>query len=184
MTAKIVKLTNADLIGNAISDSYGGQAGRDVEDMMREKGYPVQNGPGVDVPLYDGFEIKSRDQDATSPQTIATMSPSDVMANDYRNSAVFDKMQKQYRVYHQNNVVVKNKLYDFSADFIQEKIEEAYENCRQELINGNTADYIYGNEYGYFERRKGTKSYSYRINKGAMTKLEVMASSTFGELFE
>ena len=183
MTAKIKDLT-ADLVGKAVPDNVGGHAGRAIEQMMKDLGYPLQNGPGVDCAIYEGFEIKSRDLDATSPQTMATMNPDYVKKTPYAQTILCEKMQKQWRVYTQNRVVVKNTLTDFTGQQIQELIEEAYEICREKVIDGDESDYIYGTEYGYFEKTGSSNSYSYRISDGAMKKLEAMSRSTFNDMFE
>jgi hypothetical protein len=75
-------------------------------------------------------------------------------------------------------------VYDFSAPYIQEKIEQCYEAARQKIIQGDERDYIPGGHYGFFERQAGgPRSYQFRFTDGAMKKLEAMSRSTFHKLF-
>lgn len=185
MNVKIKTLTKANLIGEQVPTNIDGHAGRAVEQLLRDRGYYVQTGPGCDIPMLNGIEVKSREVSATSPQTVATMCPEDIKTTPYKKSLVYEKIQLQYRVKIRDGVIVKNDLYDFTGKQIQELLEYAYETARLKLVNGDNNSYIYGSEYGYFERtNKSSDSYSFRIHAGAMDKLEAMAKSTFNKIFE
>jgi hypothetical protein len=180
---KVFKLAE-DLLGQVLPTNHGGHAGRALENLLESMGVPINRGQGCDVEVY-GLEIKSRDLDATSPQTVATMSPVDIKTVLYKDSGVYAKIQQQFRVYTKDQVIVDARVHDFSAPHIQKLIESAYNNAQAQFIIGTASDYVYGNEYGYFERTNPkSKSYSFRINAGAFEKLEAMAASTYKKLFE
>lgn len=90
-------------------------------------------------------------------------------------------------------MIVSVEEHDFSAEFIQEKIKEAYEAARSELIVkmagkeatvDNLPDYIYGSQWGYLERvDKSRKQYHFRITQGAMDDYEAMSRSTYTKFF-
>lgn len=180
---KVFKLAD-DLIGKQLPTNLGGHAGRALEDLLESMGIEINRGQGCDWKVHN-LEVKSRDLDATSPQTVATMSPEDIKTVAYKDSVVCEKFQQQLRVYTRDCVIVDARVHDFSDAHIQKLIELAYNNAQAQFILGTNGDYVYGSEYGYFERTNPkSKSYSFRINTGAFEKLEAMAASTYSDLFE
>jgi hypothetical protein len=172
------------LLGKVLPTNHGGHAGRALECLLESMGVTINRGAGCDIEIY-GLEVKSRDIDATSPQTVATMSPDDIKKISYQDSIVYEKFQQQFRVYTKNSVIIDARVHDFSPDHIQRLIETAYNNAQAQIILGTADDYVYGSEYGYFERTNPkSQSYSFRINAGAFEKLEGMAASTYKTLFE
>jgi len=112
------------------------------------------------------------------------MTPEDIKSTPYRESVVHDKLQRQYRVKTKDRVIVSDRVYDFTAPYIQEKIEQCYEAARQKIIQGDESNYTSGGSYGLFERQTdGPRSYQFRFTDGAMKKLEAMSRSTFHKLF-
>jgi hypothetical protein len=172
------------LIGRRLPTNHGGHAGRALENLLESMGVEINRGKGCDSLVYR-VEVKSRDLDATSPQTVATMAPEDIATVSYKDSVVCEKFQQQFRVYTKDGVIVDARVHDFSVPHIQEKLETAYNNAQVQFILGTVGDYVYGSEYGYFERTNpDSRSYSFRINVGAFEKLESMAASTYKTLFE
>jgi hypothetical protein len=118
------------------------------------------------------------------------MTPQQVVDTDYEDSVVCEKFQQQLRVFTKNHIVVEADVYDFSHLGIQELIEHAYETGRVRIAQcwntdaDNMPTYVYGSEYGYWERIGGVRSYTFRINPGAYDTLERMAKSTFANIFE
>jgi hypothetical protein len=182
----MIKVNNlrlkTSLIGEVVPDKTDGEAGRYVEDLLESAGIQINRASTIDNPF---FEVKTRDLDSTSPQTIGGMTLGKIKQTAWKDSPVFEKIQQQYRVKTQNNVVVSNDMYDFSGWAVQSLLEEAYEAGRTEIINGNINDYVYGSKYGYFERtNKKSKTWCFRINHKAMQTLELLAQSKFNDLFE
>ena len=177
------------LIGQAVPTNQHGHAGRYIEDRIEGMGIRINRGAGCDI-LVLGLELKSRDLGATSPQNISTMTPQQVCNTAYRDSVIFDKFQQQLRVFTQDQFIVDAGVYDFSPEHIQHLIEQAYEHGRAEIQRCMAAPnsvlpvYVYGTEYGYWERICGASSFTFRINAGAYEKLERMACSTFVDFFE
>jgi len=180
---KVFKLAE-NLIGQTLPTNHGGHAGRALEKLLETMGIEINRGQGCDWKVY-GVEFKTRDINATSPQTVATMSPKDIKNTAYEHSVISEKFQQQLRVYTKNNVIIDARMYDFSAPYIQSLVKSAYDHARAQLIIGTDDDYVYGGEYGYFERTNPrSKSYSFRIHVGAFEKLERMACSNYNNLFE
>lgn len=185
-----IKFLNT-LIGRKLPTNQFGYAGREFENMLeRDYGVKVNRGAGADSLLF-GIEFKTRDLDATSPQTIATMTVKQIKATPYRQSAIFKKFQQQLRIKTKDNTIVEADLYDFTPDQIQEVIERAYEHARAQLIANDTLiRTASGSEgigyWGYFEatNKSSSDSRSFRINPNAMDDYEAMARSTFKNLFE
>ncbi len=174
------------LVGQVVPPKTHGAAGRAIEEIMEAQGWPMdRHGQGIDVPAY-GFEVKSRDLDSISSQSIGKMLPEDIKVMPFSKSPIYDKIQQQLRVKTQDQVIVSADMYDFSNPFIQQKIEESYETARAKIIAGDDSNYISGGPFGYFERTnpKTSRSYDFRLTNGAMQKLENMATSTFKDLFK
>lgn len=171
------------MIGMTLPTNKDGHAGRFVEEIFNTAGMKVNRGAGVDLPAYD-LEIKSREITATSAHTIADMSVDDIIAIDYKNSPVYEKIQRQFRVHTKDNVVVSAEVYDFSSLHIQHLIELAYEHARQQLIQNPGLTYTpYIGFYGYFEKVSGHTTLSFRMTTGDMRTLERMTKSNYKNLF-
>lgn len=181
-----VKTINTALVGETVPTHINGQAGRYIENYIKDEGWPVDTrNSGADIPQYQ-LEIKSRDRDAVSHHTVGSMLGEDIKNTDYRSSVICQKLQQQFRVTTQDQVVVAAKVYDFSDPKIQKIFEDGYEKCREELINQCQDNYIRGNDFCFMETRPGKTSYKFRIYKNKMAVLEGMAmrSSQFNYLFE
>lgn len=172
------------LIGVTVPTYKDGHAGRYVEDLIESMGVKINRGEGCDILDY-GLEVKTRDLDATSAQTVCKMHPNDIKSTAYKDSKVFKKFQQQLRVKTKENKIVSAEVYDFSPLQIQELIEEAYGIAQEKMLNGSYDDYISGTHWGYFERTtKDRPEYDFRIAAGAMEELEAMAKSTFNNIFD
>jgi hypothetical protein len=195
MKAKLIGLPKAEkaLVGMTVPDmDYYNQnsVATVIEQTVANEGYRLDSTGTIDLPDYE-TEIKSRSKQATSPQSIGSMSVNKIVNNSYKNSSIKKKFQRQLRVKHDQmyNVVTEAKIYDFSDPGIQQKIEDAYEHGRAvitDLIRQNTPiddlpKYIAPNGHiGYFEKTQKNKKtmYVFRLSNGSMKKLESMAASS------
>lgn len=167
-----------------------GNVGRWVENKMREQGWEVTNGAGVDIPKYN-VEIKSRKIESNSHHTVGTMTINSIIVTPYEQSIIKEKFQQQYRVHYSDNrqIVVSEGLFDFSNEYIQSKICDAYEIGRKQIIKnaqqGSYPTYVRGTEWGHFELTKGRDSYRFRIPNHSMKKIEQVSknSNIFERLF-
>lgn len=175
-----------ELVGKSVPTYMHGHSGRTVERLVEELlNVDVNRGHGPDIPKYQ-LEIKARDLDATSPQTVADMSYEEIVSTPYRKSHVYEKFQQQIRVYTQNNVIVSADIYDFGKPQIQDIIESAYNNAQEQLIENSylTCTSCKGGYYGYFEQCAGRTTYSFRLSNTNMKELENMSTSTFNKVFD
>lgn len=182
-TIKNLKL-KLNLIGREVPDKTFGAAGRKIEDMIESEGFIINRQATLDNPL---FEVKSRDLDCkSSAQTVGSMQLADIKDTEWEDTPIFQKIQLQFRVKTQNNIIVSHDLYDFRPQLIQNLLKESYNNARQKIRNNVAfADYIGGGNYGHFERKNGSnsESWDFRIKDAYFKKLENMATSTFSDLF-
>ena len=198
MNVKTIRLPKAEeaLIGMTIpemEETYRNNVANAIEDAINDTGYNVDKLGTIDLPDHK-VEVKSRSTNATSPQTIGSMSVNNIINTPYNSSSIKEKFQQQLRVKHNQTycVVTKAKVYDFSDPVIQQKIEQAYEYGRSVMTNtslDDLPDYISPNGHiGYFERtnKKHKTVYSFRLSNSTMKKLESIASSSkvFRQFFE
>jgi hypothetical protein len=186
------------LKGTKVPNNMGGECGRFAENLLKSLGIPLTNSKGIDCKIY-GFELKTRYTNATSPQTVASMSKDEWKITTYDNSIVKEKFQKQYRVHidpvfkkdlstgkdiQVGGIIIDDDFYDFSPDHIQSLVKEAYDNCREQIIAGSKNLFIYGSYWGFADRKPDSDCYNFRINDAAYKKLEAMSRSTYTTLFE
>jgi hypothetical protein len=184
---KINKL-KTNLKGNIVSANQA-VAGRQIENMMKEQGFPMQNGAGPDLIINNdtAVEVKSRDLNATSPHSVGGMLLDDIKKTIWEDSLPCSKCQQQLRVKHRDGIITEETMYDLSGKHCQSRLKGAYEAARQKIIAGDTGDYISGTEWGYFERtNKDSNTWVFRISHNQMKKLEGLAKSTINDskLFE
>ena len=176
------------LIGCQLPTNQGGHAGRAVENLLRNMGVPINIGKGADMLVY-GLELKTRKISATSPQTVATMSAVDIISTPYRLSSIYGKFQQQLRIYTNDlDVIVRAEVVDFDQKHIQDLVSEGYEYARNQIITnpGIKHTSYSGGHWGYFEQchLPQSSAYSFRFSDTDMYKLEDMAKSTFGSIFD
>jgi len=182
--ARIKKLRLTEfLLGQDLGSNQNGQAGRRLEHLLEDMGVDINHGHGPDIKRF-GLEVKTRERDAVSAQTIADMHIDDIISTPYEHSHVREKIQQQLRVYTEQGIVTDADIYDFSAMWIQDRIQEAYEHARDQLRQAPVVCTRVRGHLGYFEsRRDSPNTYSFRISKANMHVLETMTRSTFGRLF-
>lgn len=188
---KNIKLKKT-LIGTPIPNHIpvgDGAMGRYFEDLLEELGAKINRGHGPDLMEF-GVELKSRFVEATSAQSICSMTLEDIKTTPYRLSSVYEKFKYQRRIKYNRAFVVDDAIYNFNQEHIQTLIEDAYEAARLKIINGDESNYIRGNVYGktwgYFEKviSSDTPSRDFRIPHSRMEDLEKMAKSNFLDLFD
>lgn len=180
MTLRI-KDIKTSIVGKPVSGDND-DIGFQIEDYIQQEGWMVQGGPGPDI-LNAGVEIKGRHIDATSNQTIGRMTRNNIIATEYDHSPIKDKVQRQIRVYHNGETILRATFYDFSDDYIQSLLRDAYEQSRIKLANGWTKSWVPGNKWGNFEQDGQKNTYGFRLSNSAYNKLEKMSKDTFIDFF-
>jgi hypothetical protein len=192
-TAPLIKITKikANLVGKQVPTTHNGAAGRYIEDLMMEQGFKINQGAGPDLDFGPGnqIEMKSRDEDATSPHTVCNVSFQEILNSSYENSPVYKKIQKQFRVKIKDEVIVSQQTYDLSSDWIQDLIKDAWTACQKNAIAGLTTKCtIPGTQFGYIEiihnEQTNSTIYRFRLSNGAMKKIESISNSTVNDLFD
>jgi len=185
----IVSLIRNLIIGRQLPTNQHGEAGRAAEDLLESVGVPINRGAGCDIQEFD-WEVKTRNDSATSAQTIATIHPNDVIAYPYKQSPIYTKFRKRLRITTStqntiDNTIIAVDLIDFDQPHVQDLIESAYEHGRQQITANPGIGYTnYVGYYGYFEQTKATsKNYDFRLSDQDMDALVAAATSTFGALF-
>ena len=184
---KVKKLKKDNLVGKTVPTNKNGHAGRTIEDLLEKQGYNIDRHGAVPDMSELGLEIKTRDLDATSPQTVGTILLDDIKSTPYQLSSIASKLQQQLRVKTKDQTVVESRIWDFSDTYIQQLIETSWETARQKIIAGCQDKYIPGGDYGYFEKcTNSNASYAWRMSQTMMDKLETMSgnSPTFNKIFE
>jgi|LakMenEpi03Aug12_release.lakeMendotaPanAssembly.Ray.scaffolds.fasta_scaffold00012_55 hypothetical protein len=176
-----IKRIKKDYTGTVLSKDHSIR-GKQFEQVMSRDGWNINQGPGADLQQI-GIEVKTKDVNSGSANSVGTITVQDICSLSYKQTHIFEKLQKQFRITTADGIVTNQDLFDFTDPYIQEKIEEAYEIGRQKIINGDRSSYIRGSEYGHFEQRT-ENSYVFRIPVGSMKKIESMSKSTFNDFFE
>jgi hypothetical protein len=152
--------------------------GKYIEGLYEDRGFDVNKGQGADF-IDDKIDIKSRMLESCSAHTITTCTEDHLIARNYKDSNVHPKTQRwDQPVYSESyNEIVRHENYDFRDPYIQDIIEDGYEDCRKQLSNGATGNYIRSeNGYVIFERtNRSTDSWQVRFPHSSMKKLKGMS---------
>jgi hypothetical protein len=176
MSKPKIKTVTAGLVGTKVSKDHAVR-GTEIHEIIAKSNPSMNHGKGADFPKFDA-ELKTKDSSSRSAYGIASMSIDDIKNIDYNSSVVKEKLQQQIHVSVNNGTISGIAVYDFRPQWIQDKIEEAYENARALINHGNCENYIYGSKYGYFEKRHNRKTqYQFRITVGAMDNIKKMSTS-------
>lgn len=185
-----LKKATKTLVGMRVPKQKNGNVGHLVEDTMYNDGYPINKQARVDIPDWK-VEVKAQTLEATSAQSVGSMTVDDIINTPYQSSPIKEKFQQQFRVTHSDifREITSAKIYDFSDPYIQQLIEKGYESGRAifaELQNNNNnyPNYIRGNNTDFYWEKKESNSYAFRASRSAMKGYEAMATSTFNSLFE
>jgi len=196
---KVIKLKRGIMPGEVIPVARRhGDIGRWIEDEIQRRGYSVNRGYGPDLKDM-GVEIKTRLESSTSGHTVGSMLGIDIVNTPWEQSNVCNKIQRQYRVYYNDENIVTDRtgIYDFTDPFIQELLRESYEYGRSVLskyvyefdhgpdIEATVPSYIKGDKcIAYFEQQPETGQFQFRITAYGMRKIETMTRQTsFTKLF-
>jgi len=165
------KLTNCKIsvIGESVEPVVNGDhgaPGRGLEVTFIKKGLPIdRTNIGADLPAVNA-ELKTKRVGAVARETVGRSNIDNIIATDWEDSTICEKFQTQIRVYHNGKVVVGQTLCDFSHPLIQMHAKDAYEICRQKLINGNRKLFIHGNKWFSIEAQKSSPDvYALRTDK-------------------
>jgi hypothetical protein len=185
LTIKNLGKAERALIGMPVPPQQYGNVGTLVEDFLESQGYTINRGAGPDL-LDIGVEIKTRTIEATSAQSIGSMTIDDIIATLWEDSPIRAKFQQQFRIKHsiEKGCIVSARMYDFRRDDIQDSMQHAYESARQMIINGNRGSYIRGDYASAYFEHKDSNSYGFRLPHGVMENFERMATNNYKNLFE
>jgi hypothetical protein len=182
-SVKVTKIKKGVNVGDSVPTMSGynpGNVGNYIEQCIISSGhYNYNTQKGVDLPDI-GVEVKTRNEDATSPQTIGRMTIDDIKNTPYEQSSIYEKIQTQYRVKHRDGIITEESVYDFSDPMIQDIIEESYETARKMIIEGNISYYIRGkNCWGYFEKTSGSSDNlrDFRLPNKQMKEIEKISKN-------
>lgn len=153
-----------------------GTNGKILEQSMKRQGFPIDSTGTVDLPSIN-LEVKTRSAYTNCHHTIGTMIYDDIINTSWDQTLFKLKCQTQYRV-----DIYKEKSFgevvDLTHPEIQQRFEQAYEDCRAKLIaqgkiiKGQT---ISGGQYGVLEHKPGPngtgKSFAFRIPNSGMKKI-------------
>ena len=163
------------------------ERGRHFENVLEEHGHYVNRSAGVDLVALD-TEVKTKDINSNSPWSIAAMTTDDVIHTSYKDSPVYEKMQRHLQQQHDKyGNTYGSKVYDFSHKQTQNKIEQSYEACRRELteryINGTASGWNNTKTHGIgcFQREKlegqWREQWRFRISVNGMKNLISVADT-------
>ena len=184
MKFKVTKLNNAIQVGEQIPmEQYNGNIGRWIEDRLEDLGYTINRSYGPDL-LQMGVEVKSRLESSTSGHTMAAMHPDDILDTEWKDSNIFAKSQRQYRVYYNDDSVVTSaEIFDFTDLGIQALLEKSYDEGRKLLAKSNK-NYLRGKDcIAYFEGQ-ANGYFQFRVTPEGMRRIECMSKQSFSKLFE
>lgn len=188
MEAKVTGLpaANTALVGASVIDgkTETGEIGRMIEDKLDEANYVIDRDGTVDLPGL-GLEVKSRKKGSICAHSIGSMTVENILKTPYEQSTICCKLQRQYRVKHNEIIITEAEVFDFTDPYIQTKIKLAYEHGRTLMAAGKFDQLCRGHAtwWGYWEK-KNNNSYAFRIRDKAMRGMENEKYSTLNKFVE
>jgi len=193
MQAKVTKLNKAIDPGHIIPliQSYG-NIGRYVENYLASQGYKINKGFGIDL-VGLKLEIKTRDINATSAQTVTSLSLSNLLKYDWQRGPARHKITRQYRVLYKqldskSSIVVESGVFDFTKSGIPSILKSDFDINRRYFIDyvekhGEYPKYVnQGSGWLFLERTTENEVWQVRITNRNMNKLEAMTKQV--QLFD
>jgi hypothetical protein len=132
------------LLGEQVPETLtDGERGQWIQQQFDQNHIPTQNQKGPD--LSTGQEIKSRKKESSSAHTIGTTTEQHILDYDWTNNDISKKMEEwcYTEVSSTFSVVTKHVNIKWSKDtHVSHLIETAFNDCRQQFINGDRKKYI------------------------------------------
>lgn len=143
---RVSERTFDKLVGQQFPDGLNpnddGAYGKYIDSLIKKELKAINPGNGnPDLSDYD-IELKSKKTGSDANWTIANMTATDIINTDYANSPFCRKLQSLLTVTHDTTKVVDVNLTYLDNDDAQERLDEFYENVREQL-----EDYV--NVHGY-----------------------------------
>jgi len=181
---KITKIKKKIAPGTPVpttDNKIGNEVGLWAEDMFRELGYPINDGPGPDLP---GLEIKTRREGTTSPMSIGSMTANDIINTPWDLTDLKEKMQQiDITKWDEDiGITVGTDVIDLRSKDSQDRLRDAYEHARtiiknlQNLTDGEevTCTDVYNDVY--FEKRS-KNSWQMRISAAGLKRIKSRTGS-------
>jgi len=193
MQAKVTKLNKAIDPGHVIPlVQKHGNIGRWVENYLALQGYKINKGFGIDL-LGLNLEIKTRDVNATSAQTITSLSLPNLVNYDWNRGPAKHKIARQYRVLYKqldagSSIVVESGVFDFTKSGIPQILRYDFDVNRRYFIDyleehGEYPKYVNkGSGWLFLERTTEREFWQVRLTNSNMNKLENMTKQV--QLFD
>lgn len=98
MTARVIKIKKGIQTGTFVpAKQHAGNIGHWVESELKNNGFNINTGKGVDLP-EENIEVKSRKDESNSAHTIGSMTKKDIESNAWNQSTLKPKCQRQYKI--------------------------------------------------------------------------------------
>lgn len=168
-----------------------GNVGRYIEQVIKDRGVTVNSSFGIDIPDLK-MEVKTRNNDATSPFTICRMKINEIVQTPYDHSRVYQSIENMLLVRYDNNVnkITSVEVYNWASWLMVNDIfRVSYEEARKIFQNSCYCEStVRGDDcIGYFELSRNVDSddvYQFRISDKNLKKLESTKKMPALRLFE
>jgi hypothetical protein len=160
-----------------------------ADNEMSKKGHFIDSSGTVDLPEY-GIDNKTRKKGSKANHTVGSWLKENILkTNVWEETPFYHKSKNQNQIEWDPDFleISKVKIVDMEIDVIQEKLRTGYEECREEMINGNCSKEIKSkNGWVVFDGYNNSKSYRMRITDKAMKQIHNIsgARDTFNQHFE
>ena len=171
-----------------------GNVGKYLESVLESQGLTIEP-TGIDVPDLR-LEVKTRNNNATSPFTFCRMTVKKIISTDFKDSQLYQCIENLLLVRYDDttNTVTSSEVYNWTRDrVILSWFESSYNQAREKFKQGKSVytkkTVVRGNRsFGYFEKDRvsnNIEQYEFRVSAENLIKLETTKKQVaFKDLFE
>jgi hypothetical protein len=179
--ARVCTIKNNIELGSRIPNvKNDATVGQWADQELSNKGHKTDKNGVVDLPEY-GIDNKTRKKGSKANHTIGSWLIKYILNTpNWKDTPFYQKSRNQNQIEWDPDFmeVSKVKIVDMDIDAIQEKLEEGYNDVRNQLINGNRKKEIKSqNGWVVLDGYNDDKSYRMRITDKAMKKIHNISGS-------
>ena len=180
-SARVKLIKNNIVVGSPIPKfTQDHEAGNWVDQEMQSKGHNVDTSGVIDMPDY-GVDNKSRNVQSKAAWTIGSMTIDHIIATpNWEDTRFHKKCKNQNQVKYNKDFmeVVDVSIVDMEIDHVQEKLQDAYNDLRSRLLQGDRYKEIKSsNGWAILDGYSHPNSYRFRITNTAMQMIKNISST-------
>lgn len=180
-SARVKIIKNNIAVGTPIPTwTQDHQPGQWADQQLMLNGHNVDATGVIDLPDY-GVDNKIRLDSSRASHTVGSMTIDNIINTPaWRDTRFYQKSKNQNRIKYNTTFMEVSSVYllDMEIDHVQEKLQDAYNDLRSRLLQGDRSKEIKSsNGWAILDGYSHPNSYRFRITNTAMKKIESLSAT-------